>query len=261
MEDFDVIKICEKVLNRYSLMDYERFGGKSEGRLIFPNTYPSAKPLKTDLDKYFRISEQELRFLFVEEFIKATQLIYSVETPTISKYRFGKKFEDIKIHPTGRSASIDISVFSKSFSSIKKIFNYERIFNIEFKYDNVPLFNFGKDVLKLMNEEQSGAFILLLKNTNSGTFINNSKTRDGVFDKLFDSFANKEFTKHWNEPKGKQIHIIILSLEQNRNKINPVLIYNTITKSTNLENVFKQSGSQTIWSIHGNGWEQYKVKI
>ncbi len=253
MENFDVVQICEKVLDKYSLMDYERFGGKSEGRLIFPNTYPSEETSKVELDKYFRISEQELRFLFVEEFIKSTKLIYSVETPTKSKYRFGKKFEKINIDSTGRSASIDMSIFSKSSST------YERIFNIEFKYDNVPLFNFGKDILKLMNEEQSGAFILLLKNTNTGTFINESETRDGVFDKLFESFTNKDFIKHWNESNNKKIHVVILSLEQNQNRINPVMIHNKITKGSNIETIFKHSGSETIWSIQGNGWEQYKI--
>ena len=253
MEDFNIVQICEKVLNRISLMDYERSEGKSEERLIFPNTYPSEKTSKIELDKYFRISEQELRFLFVEEFIKTTKLFYSVETPTKSKYRFGKEFESIKIDSSGRSASIDMSIFSKS--SI----NYERIFNIEFKYDNVPLFNFGKDILKLMNEEQSGAFILLLKNTNKGTFINDSKTREGVFNKLFKSFTNKKFIKGWNEPINKKIHVIILSLEQNQNKINPVLIHNKITKLSNIENIFKYSGSENILSIHSNGWVQYKI--
>ena len=255
MEDFNIVQICENVLDRLSKMDYERKGGTSLERLIFPNTYPSEKTSKIELDKYFRISEQELRFLFVEEFIKNTKLFYSVETPTKSKYRFGKEFESIKIDTSGRSTSIDMSIFLKS--SI----NYERIFNIEFKYDNVPLFNFGKDVLKLMNEEQSGAFILLLKNTNKGTFINDSKTSEGVFDKLFKSFTNKNFIKDWNEPINKKIHIIILSLEQEQGKINFVLIHNTITKSSNMGNIFKDNGrgSGNILSIQGNGWEQYKI--
>lgn len=253
MEDFNIVQICEKVLNRFSLMDKERSEGKSEGRLIFPNIYPSEKASKIELDKYFRISEQELRFLFVEEFIKTTKLFYSVETPTKSKYRFDKVFERIKIDSSGRSASIDMSIFSKSS------FNYERIFNIEFKYDNVPLFNFGKDVLKLMNEEQSGAFILLLKNSNNGTFINDNKISEGVFNKLFKSFTNKKFIKDWNEPINKKIHIIILSLEQNKNKINPVLIHNSITKLSNMENIFKHSGNGTIWFIQGNGWKQHKI--
>ena len=80
-----------------------------------------------------------------------------------------------------------------------------------------------------------------------------------ITQKLFKSFTNKKFIKGWNEPINKKIHVIILSLEQNQNKINPVLIHNKITKLSNIENIFKYSGSENILSIHSNGWVQYKI--
>ena len=98
MEDFNIVQICENVLDRLSKMDYERKSGTSLERLIFPNIFPSKEISEKELEKQFRISEQELRFLFVEEFLKdPNNGYYSVETPTENKYRFGKTNDDIKI--------------------------------------------------------------------------------------------------------------------------------------------------------------------
>ncbi len=74
----DIIKISKKVLARLSDMDYEKDGGSSKEQLIFPQKV-QAKGTKLKN----RISEQELRILFIEEFKKANKdLFYSIETPT-----------------------------------------------------------------------------------------------------------------------------------------------------------------------------------
>jgi hypothetical protein len=36
-----VVEISKQILERLSKMDYERKGGSSKERLIFPNTFPS----------------------------------------------------------------------------------------------------------------------------------------------------------------------------------------------------------------------------
>jgi len=233
----DVIKISKKVLARLSVMGYELKGKNYDEQLIFPQKD--------------RISEQELRLLFIEEFKKENKaLFYSIETPTKYKYSFGKKYEDIKVYPEGQSASLDMCVFKRTPK------NYERILNIEFKHKNASTKKIGKDVLKLIHEKQNGVFIYLLENTNIGTFINDSKNREGVFDKLYKSFT--DFKDNW-ENEDKTIHLVILSLEQKKNKLpNPVLIHRKINKSNLdiLEYIFyKDKGCGNITEIEGNGWD------
>lgn len=218
MESKKIVEICEEVLTRLSIMDYERAGGTSTEQLIFP--------VKNGGDD--RISEQELRFLFVEEFKKeysadSNKLYYSVETPTVNKYKFGKDFNFIT-GGTGRSASIDMSVYKNVENS------YNRILNIEFKYDNVPILNIGKDILKLRYEKQNGVFIHLLKNTGSGTLYNSNERGKGVFNKYKESFKKFE-CDDWSS-NDKSIQLVIISLEQN------ALIYNKIKKDSNLDVIF-----------------------
>lgn len=258
----DIIQLSKDVLIRLSEMDYERKSISSKHRLIFPNKFPSeakSKDINEDkLLKYTRISEQELRFLFVEQFLKDTSpdLFYSVETPTISKYKFGKKFEDIQINTAGRSASIDMSVFNKDDKN-----NYRRILNIEFKHQNAPTFSIGKDILKLIKEPQNGAFIILLENTGSTSLCNVSKT--GVLDKLHKSFTKFRENNNWGDDNTKEIHLIILSLEKTSKKIAPVLIHRKMFKS-DLENLdfcftMNTNGYGNIGAVEGNGWEVIKL--
>lgn len=250
----DIIQISKEVLNRLSKMDYERKGGDSEQRLIFPNKFPSEikaqKISKDELKKYFRISEQELRFLFVEEFLRIPGFYYSIEMPTESKYKLGKTFDTIGVSKDGRSASVDMGIFRKKENQ------YQRFLNIEFKHQNSSEFSIGKDVLKLMHEKQDGAFIILLKNTSRATLCNKAT---GVLDKLFKALSQfKE--DHWKGKDGKTIQIIIISLEQSRNKTEPFLIHREIIKSdlNNLENVFHiKHRADILTELLGNGWRKY----
>jgi hypothetical protein len=124
----DVLKITKKVLDRLSAMDYEIDGGSSSEQLIFP----SREELKGVVK---RISEQELRFLFIEEFKKSyPDLFYSIETPTKEKYKFGESYDEVKVNKNGQSASHDMCVFKR----IPK--KYERISEIGKK--DVAFFNF-----------------------------------------------------------------------------------------------------------------------
>lgn len=283
MGEKDIFNICEKVLERLSKMDYERTGGIATEQLIFPNKFPSKKKEKEILEKYkdnpekaqenlekeflkyTRISEQELRQLFIEEFIKehsieAQKLYYSIETPTQNKYKFGKTNDCIKVcregdKDTGQSALLDMCVFKRVEEG------YNRILNIEFKHQNAALKNLTKDVLKLMYEEQNGAFVFLLKNTNSGTLCNKGKT--GVLDKLCNSFSKfKDISKDkctWRGDKDKTIQLIIISLEQKKNGT-PTLIRRTIRKDdlTNLEKLFsinKDNSGDITKVSEGSGWK------
>lgn len=94
LDKIDTINLSIVVLTRLAAMDYEKHNennGYSSEQLIFP------VKIQREGKKYVdRISEQELRLLFIEEFKKEyVNLFYSIETPTKSKYSFGKSDEDI----------------------------------------------------------------------------------------------------------------------------------------------------------------------
>lgn len=80
-----------------------------------------------------RISEQELRFIFVEQFnkskeVKKNNLFYSIETPTVYYYDFSgpnsPRVVSNKEHKTkgiGRAANIDLVIYEKKMKKKKKI--------------------------------------------------------------------------------------------------------------------------------------------
>lgn len=115
-------------------------------RLVFPAYYKDGKKINT------RISEQELRFAFVEEFNnycnknRELNWFYSVETPTIDTY------SDFSSEPTinrkngeGRSAEFDLVIYDEYL---------KRICLIEFKANNAKKTDHEKDFLKLNNETE-----------------------------------------------------------------------------------------------------------
>lgn len=232
----DVLSICKKVLVRLSSMDYEMESKNPSEQLIFPNKVQASGNIK-------RISEQELRLLFIEEFKKAhPKYPYSIETPTVYKYMFGNSYGDIKVNENGQSASLDMCVFNRGLDG------YQRALNIEFKHKNTAIKNIGKDVLKLINEKENGVFIHLLDNTNANTFCNKNET--GVFNKLYKAMSH--FKKHWNGAENKSLQFIIISL------IEGTLIHRSIKKGdfNNLESIFfVNSGYGGIMSIKGNNWK------
>lgn len=252
-----VVEICKEVLKRLSKMDYERKGGSSMERLIFPNTFPSEATKNKGITEkklltYTRVSEQELRFLFVDEFLKEpnNEYYYSVETPTEIKYRFGKTYDDIIIDPTGRSASIDVCIFNRDATN-----KYVRLLNIEFKNTNASKKSISKDILKLMHEDENGAFILLLKNTDDGTL-------KSVFKKFSSSFNTYLLKECWSK-NDSFIEIIILSLEEKRNNNGTqFLIHRKIKCGDNLKSVFSFDGSLSIIEqLKKNGWDVEPVEV
>ena len=240
----DVVEICKKVLARLSDMDYEKAGGSSNEQLIFPQKVQAKGTKLKD-----RISEQELRLLFIEEFRKENEdLFYSIETPTVDKFKVGKEYKTIKTDSEGQSASLDMCVFERNSNK------YERLLNIEFKHKNASIKKIGKDVLKLMQEKQNGVFIYLLENTNRGTLCNESENRAGVFNKLYKSFT--DFKDNWSN-ENKSIQLIILSLKQE------MLIHQKICK-TDLDNLkeifFIDADCGNMTEIKGKEWTvKYKT--
>ena len=238
----DVVEICKRVLFRLSVMDYENCPDNKRQedcnlseQLIFPNKNQAK-------GKVERISEQELRLLFIEEFIKEyPKLYYSIETPTTAKYKFGDDCNDFKVGIGGQSASHDMCVFERVSNE------YERKLNIEFKHKNGNIKNTSKDILKLLNESSDGAFIHLLDSTRRNTLRNINNT--GVFNKLHESFG--KWKLNWTNGE-KVIQLVILSLNQK------TLIHREISKSDliNLEEIFFENDvCGNIMSINKYGWK------
>lgn len=152
----------------------EEFGNSSEfcesgSRIIFPKYSGRYRNGET------RISEQELRFIFVEQFNKycknnSWNAYYSVETPTEEKYIFSKKGDKncpYKVDGEGnggQSAMIDLSIHNDKF---------DRIALIEFKALNPEESAFAKDFCKLSNEPTCLTFfIMIVKSHDNGTITN-----------------------------------------------------------------------------------------
>lgn len=235
MEEIDIIEICKSVLNDLVITNWENSKLDPVGQLIFPSK-----------NENIRISEQELRQVFIDKFkFFHKNLFYSIETPTKGKYNLGKNYSEINVcdeinNIIGQSALIDMSVFK--INDETKMYN--RILNIEFKHQNAPIKDIGKDVLKLMYEDQKGVFIFLLDNTNKGSLNNPSEIRKGVMDKLNESFINFRNKDYW---KGdKSILVVIMSLKEK------AMIYRTINNKdfNNRENNF---------SINRNGFGNIKT--
>lgn len=142
------------------------------GSIIFPKKR----------DGTFRISEQELRFLFVSILINKIKnkelsydnkpIYYSVETPTVGSYSFkGDKALsgniDLVIHggyPLKRICLIEFKAHNVKFKN-----DYEKLHReLNHKSDDVDKTNFEK----LYDENACGYFVQLLTNSDRGTADN-----------------------------------------------------------------------------------------
>lgn len=134
------------------------FNERPLSRIIFPQKR----------NEPVRISEQELRFIFVEQLNKEISngwdVFYSVETPTKDTYRF--KDIEPQIDPNGQSASFDLVIHDK---------DYKRIALIEFKANNSSEHEHIKDFVKLLNPAESEGidtfFVEIVNGTNKRTII------------------------------------------------------------------------------------------
>lgn len=165
---------------------------KGGSRIVFPKY--SEKYRNGDL----RLSEQELRFVFVEQFNRYCDSyelpwFYAVETPTKYKYIFSgegsipRRATETEIkEKKGESASFDLVIYNE---------HLERIALIEFKEGNPLKKEFTKDFLKLKDEGENGIstyFVMYIKSYKDNT------PKDGS-DTIF-SLKGKIFTKDYKDP-------------------------------------------------------------
>ena len=170
MEDFKkhmeaVIKQTFETLQKVYDAQQDGFNAakssNSGSRLVFPQKR----------DNSMRISEQELRFIFVEQLNKAIQtgwdVYYSIETPTVGGYMNFSTTSPKRDDKNGRSGCIDMVIHDSTG---------KRICLIEFKANNPKTADYAKDFCKLNNEGVDyGYFLQILENTNSSTIGNIEK--------------------------------------------------------------------------------------
>ena len=176
----DIISEAFKhVKNAYDLS--KEPNSSKDSRLIFPKKRDESIRVS---EPNIRVSEQELRFAFVEEFLKYVKKkkkdwYYAVEVPTKIKYDFSdKKNPKVAEEGKGKSASFDLAIYAKGDN------NFNLIALLEFKAGNPKKFDYHKDLVKLESEkggdnEVLRFFIEIVKNADKGTLKNiESKLKD-----------------------------------------------------------------------------------
>ena len=194
--------VIETTLSKLNSLYHRDGGGLETTRLIFPRYWVTEEGKR--VEGKVRVSEQELRFMFVEELNKYCnenpdwEVFYSVETPTSNSYRLtGEGFQ---------SGCIDLCIHAKDL---------KRIALIEFKALNPSEHDHAKDAFKLKHEIEGELryFIEIVKS-------HNSKTDESIVDKLSveklkDGKAYQAHTMDRSHP----VSYIVASFKDNQEKI------------------------------------------
>lgn len=149
----------DRLRKLYDSKDEQKYvSAQTSSRLVFP----------TYREKGIRVSEQELRFMFIDEFNRycnennINDVFYSVETPTKDKYTFSHKGEEISPKVgNGKSGNFDLTLLDA---------NKSRLCLIEFKAGNVSKQSFEEVLVKLANPVEDGKLryiIHMVENTRS----------------------------------------------------------------------------------------------
>ena len=142
---FDIVHIAYKANNELKVKDGKTIADGNFTSLVFP--------MYREERASCRVSEQELRFAFVQAFQKVASfldLFYSVETPTKSKYLFtGENTPRITDDEenVGESGKFDLVIHDHQL---------QRVCTIEFKANYPDEKAFKEVLLKLANPEEEG---------------------------------------------------------------------------------------------------------
>lgn len=194
MMDEVVNATFEKLKNIYD--SQKEYSVYPNSRLIFPT-----KRGCNDL----RLSEQELRFAFIEEFNNYCKVhdelighvFYGIEVPTKDKYLFK---DDPKIDDDGQSAMFDTVIYDLDSDNG----NLRRRILIEFKAANPEMKSYAKDFVKLENVQEYCDspidtlcyFIQILEGCNPSTISSIKNKCKGHKDIIFKMYSLKNSDKN-----------------------------------------------------------------
>ena len=190
--------VIERTLSKLNSLYHRDGGGLEDTRLIFPRYWVTKEGERVEGE--LRVSEQELRFMFVEELNKYCdahrewEVYYSVETPTSNSYQLTGEGQ--------QSGCIDLCIHGKDL---------KRIALIEFKALNPSEHDHAKDAFKLKHEIE-GEFRYFIEIVKS----HNCKTRGSIVDKLNEDNGYHAHTMNHSHRfiyivasfKGEEIEII-----------------------------------------------------
>ena len=190
--------VIERTLSKLNSLYHRDGGGLETTRLIFPRYWVTEENKRVEGE--VRVSEQELRFMFVEELNKYCdahrewEVYYSVETPTSNSYQLTGESQ--------QSGCIDLCIHGKDL---------KRIALIEFKALNPSEHDHAKDAFKLKHEIE-GEFRYFIEIVKS----HNCKTRGSIVDKLNEDNGYHAHTMNHSHRfiyivasfKGEEIEII-----------------------------------------------------
>lgn len=176
---------------------------ESKSKLVYP--------VKSDNSR--RVSEQEVRFLFINKIDKESDFLYSVEAPTKEKYVFtGKKGNE-------RSGNFDVCLYEN---------NKERKHLIEFKALNPKNASYHKDFEKLIKDENglTNYFIQLIINSDTGTLTSiEKKYNEGIQNAISSNLDNTNKSK---------LVIFLCEIGENKRILRYEVIDNSLTNPNQL---------------------------
>lgn len=146
METEELIK--KTIENTFTILkELKKHGISDKTKMIIPY-YNNNNSKEKNLNSKLRVSEQELRFIFVEQLHKFLPIgyTYSVETPTKCKYKFTENRKDcIPERHKGLSGNFDLTIQDEN-NQITAI--------VEFKSKSVKSHSYAKDLCKLWNKDE-----------------------------------------------------------------------------------------------------------
>lgn len=201
-KDFDCRKTIEEIIGNTfrAIQDVYNYQTETAPKLDNPNRLGLSRIVFPKQRKEpIRISEQELRFIFVEQLNmkirEGWDVFYSVETPTCDTYSGFSNRESPQRDDNGRSGEFDLVVFNNQL---------KRIALVEFKANNASSHDHKKDFVKLDNVNEGDNdvlryFIEIVKSYDNGTLSNLHSKIQG-YETMF---------RCWSLDKGEDITYII----------------------------------------------------
>lgn len=174
-------KIIEEIIKKAfkrvkQAYDYSSSKKEEEDSILI---FPKYRKKENDEKEKIRVSEQELRFGFVEEFIKDVEenhrkWHYAVEVPTEDLYIFKDK-SNPTLAEDGQSAMFDLVIYNDGLDPIALL---------EFKAKNPDKSKYEKDFIKLENLKEGNHevlryFLEIVENSDNGTKTNIEKDKLG----------------------------------------------------------------------------------
>ena len=188
-----------------AIQDAYTYQMENSPRLDDPNRQKLSRvvfPRKRDMST--RISEQELRCVFLEQLNKQIaegwDVYYSFETPTQDAYKGFSKGGKPERDEGGRSGEFDLVVFDSQL---------HRIALIEFKANNAPSHDHLKDFVKLNNAKEGDNSVLRYFIEIVKTY--DEKTLSNLHDK---TMGNEPMFRCWSLEEGKDVTEEINNVQQ-----------------------------------------------